>query len=101
MSSVRKKISSLLESHKTFDILSIDVQMPTLGWVILADGRSKKHIQMVAETLRKELKKIGIKNVNVEGLQNSSWILIDVEDGFIHLFQGEARTRYNLEELYG
>ena len=97
------EIQSLLEDHKIFDIVTINLEgKSTIAeTIIVASGRSQKHISMIAELLREHFKGKGMKFISVEGLPNSDWILIDMGDVIIHLFKPEVRTLYNLEKMWG
>lgn len=55
----------------------------------------------MAELLREELKKNGIKNLHIEGLPQGDWVLVDAGDVIIHLFRREIRAFYNLEKMWG
>ena len=55
----------------------------------------------MAELLRGELKKNGVKNVHIEGLPQCDWVLVDAGDVIIHLFRPEVRSFYNLEKMWG
>ena len=39
-------------------------------------------------------------NINIEGLNQSDWVLIDAGDIIIHLFRPEVREFYNLEKMW-
>jgi len=55
----------------------------------------------MAELLREELKKNGIKNIHIEGLPQSDWVLVDAGDVIVHIFRPEVRVFYNLEKMWG
>jgi ribosome-associated protein len=97
------EIQDFLEEHKIFDIITIDLRGQTTiaDTMIIASGRSQKHISMIAELLRDHLKKKSFPILSVEGLPNSDWILLDTGDIIIHLFKPEARALYNLEKMWG
>lgn len=54
----------------------------------------------MAELLREELKKKGIKNIHIEGIPQCDWVLIDAGDVIVHIFRPEIRTFYNLEKIW-
>ena len=54
----------------------------------------------MAQNLIKRLKDSGISTRKPEGLVNSDWVLIDVNDIVIHLFRPEVRDFYRLEKMW-
>jgi ribosome-associated protein len=55
----------------------------------------------MAELLREELKKKGMKNLHIEGLPQGDWVLLDAGDVIVHFFRPEVRAFYNLEKMWG
>ena len=68
-------------------------------YLVLASGSSDKQTQAIADSIRKGLKKFG-KALDVEGLREGNWIVIDYGDVIVHVFKEEVRRYYNLEELW-
>lgn len=68
--------------------------------MVIASGRSHRHVAAVAEHLIKALKESGVNDVKVEGLQSADWVLIDSGDVIIHVFRPEVREFYNLEKMW-
>ena len=69
--------------------------------MVIATGTSRRHINTMADHVRKRLKDNGLKRINIEGLTQGNWVLIDGGDLIIHLFQSEFRTFYDLDKLWG
>ena len=69
--------------------------------MIIASGRSARHVSALASHLLRELKERGGRQAQVEGLPNADWVLIDVGDVIVHLFRPEVRAFYNLEKIWG
>jgi ribosome-associated protein len=68
-------------------------------YLVLASGSSDKQAQAIADSVKKGLKKFG-KALDVEGLKEGNWIVIDYGDVIVHVFRDEVRRYYNLEELW-
>ena len=51
-------------------------------------------------TYEKAFKKIGIAHISREGGENNNWIVLDIGDIIVHIFQQEVRDLYRLEELW-
>ncbi|MGO8952269.1 MAG: ribosome silencing factor [Rhodomicrobium sp.] len=96
-------IIDTLEDAKADDIVSIDLTGKTsLGdTMIVASGRSQRHVGAIAERLLEKLKEHGLRDTRVEGMPLCDWVLIDAGDIIVHVFRPEARTFYNLEKMWG
>jgi ribosome-associated protein len=68
-------------------------------YLVLASGTSDKQTQAIAESVKIGLKKFG-KALDVEGLREGNWVVIDYGDVIVHIFQESARRYYNLDELW-
>lgn len=96
------EIQLFLENHKIFEVTIIDLKGKSTiaDTMMIASGRSQKHISVIAELLRDYLKQKAIKFISIEGLPSSNWILLDTGDIIIHLFKPEVRVLYNLEKMW-
>ncbi len=70
-------------------------------YLIIASGRSSRHVGAMAENLRERLKAAGVHDIGVEGMPLCDWVLIDGGDIIVHLFRPEVRAFYNLEKMWG
>ncbi len=95
-------ITECLDDAKAENVVSIDLQGKTaIGDVmIIASGRSHRHVGAIADQLVKKLKSKGMGKAHVEGLPHCDWVLIDAGDAIIHLFRPEVRDFYNLEKIW-
>jgi ribosome-associated protein len=91
-----------LEDSKAENIVSIDIQgKSSLGdYMVIASGRSHRHVSAVADHLLKALKDAGLGTARVEGLASADWVLIDSGDIIVHVFRPEVRDFYNLEKMW-
>ena len=102
VSSALYKILASLEDSKAENIVSIDIQgKSSLGdHMVIASGRSNRHVAAVAEHLLRAIKDAGMGQARVEGLGGSDWVLIDAGDIIVHVFRPEVREFYNLEKMW-
>jgi ribosome-associated protein len=91
-----------LSDAKAENVVAIDLRGKTsLGDdMVIASGRSQRHVGAIAEQLRDALKDEGCQNVRVEGLPHCDWVLIDTGDIIVHIFRPEVREFYNLEKMW-
>ena len=95
-------VISSLEEFKAQDIVKIDLIGKTsmADSMLIASGTSSRQIRAIAENTVTKIKKSSNVNVNIEGLNQSDWVLIDAGDIIIHLFRPEVREFYNLEKMW-
>lgn len=91
-----------LSDSKAEDITTIDIaDKTTIGdHMVVASGRSHRHVGAIAEHLLQNLKDRGFGNARVEGLPQCDWVLIDAGDVIVHVFRPEVRSFYNLEKMW-
>jgi len=91
-----------LEDSKAEDIVTLPLEpgAALADVMIVASGRSNRHVSAVADHLLRRLKKAGIKGFSVEGLEHADWVLVDTGDVIVHIFRPEVRAFYNLEKLW-
>ncbi|MGA0563894.1 ribosome silencing factor [Ancylobacter sp. VNQ12] len=95
-------ILARLEDDKAEDIVSIELRGKTTiaDYMVVASGRSQRHVGAIAEHLVEALKAHGVKGVRVEGMPACDWVLIDASDVIVHVFQPEVRGFYNIEKMW-
>jgi ribosome-associated protein len=91
-----------LEDDKAEDILAIDIRGKSsfADMLVVASGRSARHVGALADHVLRKLKDAGVKDVRVEGLPQADWVLVDAGDVVIHLFRPEVRAFYNIEKIW-
>ena len=91
-----------LDADKAEDIIHInlDGKSDVADAMIIASGRSQRHVGALADKLMRELKTLGLGKVSVEGMPACDWVLIDAGDVIVHLFRPEVREFYNLERIW-
>lgn len=91
-----------LEESKAIDVQAIDISTKSsIGdYMIIASGRSNRHVGAIADHLLRAIKNAGAGVAKVEGQSSSDWVLIDIGDIIVHLFRPEVREFYNLEKMW-
>ena len=97
-----KVVLGSLEESKAEGLVPIDITgKSSLGdHIVVASGRSDRHVGAIAERLLDDLREAGVYNVRIEGLRNCDWVLVDAGDVIVHIFRPEVRTFYNLEKMW-
>jgi ribosome-associated protein len=82
-------------------ILDVRGQTSFCDWFILCNGTNQRHIQAIADRCMERLRQdLGVRPLGVEGRQQSKWVLIDLGDVLIHVFDQEMRGYYDLDGLW-
>jgi ribosome-associated protein len=95
-------ITRTLQDGSAEDIVNIDLagKSSIADAMIIASGRSSRHVGALAERLMLTLKRSGAPRLSVEGERQADWVLVDAGDVIVHLFRGETRLFYNLEKMW-
>lgn len=96
-------IEAFLEEKKSDAIVRISLagKSSIADFMIIASGKSQRHIQATGAQLKDYLNEMGIKPIFIEGTPPCDWVLIDAGDVIVHLFRPEVRSHYNLEKMWG
>ena len=97
-----KRIAAWLDEAKAEEIVTIDLKnKSSIGdYMIIASGRSDRHVGAIAEQLQRNLKNEGHGRVRAEGMPQCDWVLVDTGDIIVHIFRPEVRQFYNLEKMW-
>lgn len=101
--SLVEALKGVLDDAKAEDIVALDLAGKTsiADAMLIATGRSDRHVGAIAERVVQALKERGAPPPKVEGVPVCDWVLIDAGDVIVHLFRPEVRGFYNLEKLWG
>ena len=84
------------------DVVALDVReaVSFADTFIVATGRSDRHVQSIGDAIAEALAQTGEKPLGVEGYQEGRWLLMDLGDVIVHVFQADVRRHYDLERLW-
>lgn len=99
---IAEAVIESLENDKAEDLIVLDLQGKSTiaDQMIIASGRSARHVSALADHVARRIKELGGKRVRIEGLSTADWVLIDTGDLIVHLFRPEVREFYNLERIW-
>jgi ribosome-associated protein len=98
-----ERVTAALEDMKAEDVIAIDLAGKTslADTMIIASGRSNRHVGSIAERVVEFLKAAGQPVPRIEGFPHCDWVLVDAGDVIVHVFRPEVRQFYNLEKMWG
>lgn len=96
------QVLAWLDDAKAEKVVTIDIRgKSSIGdYMVIASGRSDRHVGGIAEQLQGKLKDEGYGRARIEGQPQCDWVLIDVGDIIVHVFRPEVREFYNLEKMW-
>jgi len=90
------------ENKRAEEMTALDMTKVSLlaDYFLIMEANSSRQVQAIADEIVDQMaaNKVAIKDV--EGKNSADWILIDLGDVVIHVFQKEQRSHYNLEKLW-
>lgn len=95
-------VQAILDENSAQDVLEIDIQgkSSVADYMIVASGRSNRHVGALSDYVLRGLKAAGFKDIGTEGQDGQDWVLIDIGDVILHIFRPEVRVFYNLEKIW-
>lgn len=94
-------LKKVLEEKKAEDIIIYDVSKtsPICSYIIICTMLNGRHGKALADACVEIQEKLGQTVRHVEGKEIDKWILVDLNDIIIHLFDESERNRVNLDAL--
>lgn len=101
----KERVRTLAEvalDRKAQNAVALDVRELTsfADAFLLLTGTSDRHVRSVADAVVQATKAAGSAPLGVEGQDEGRWILIDLGDVIVHVFQEEAREYYDLDRMW-
>jgi ribosome-associated protein len=105
INSRRKALLAAKEADglKARDIVILDVRsFPALAeYFVICTGETKRHLRGIAKKLQETADEHNFAVHHSEGYDMARWILLDLNNVVVHLFDPETREFYELERLWG
>ena len=86
------------------DITVMDMSRHTaiFDYFLIATGTSRRQLHAISEEIDHKLEdELNDKRMNIDGYDDSRWIVLDYGTVVIHLFDEDTRQFYSLEALWG
>lgn len=91
-----------LDNGKAVDLLKIDLagRVSFADYLVIASGTSSRHVMGLVNNLAVSLRQKGYHPV-IEGKSGSgNWVVLDLKDVIVHVFNPETRAYYALDKLW-
>lgn len=95
-------IANWLEEKKAKDILGLDLTKENnlADAIVIATATSVRHAQGLAEHVLKSAREHNYEYLRMEGNIVGQWILLDLNDVIVHIFQPDSRALFRLDDLW-
>lgn len=95
-------LAALLDEKQGEDIVVLDVTgiCPIAEHLVIVSARGQRHAQSLADAALLLAKERNFVSFGMEGYDAGAWILVDLNDIILHVFQEDLRRFYNLEGLW-
>jgi ribosome-associated protein len=92
-----------LEQIKATDLTVLDVRgiSTFTDYFVLASAISQTQLRAIRREVDRRLSEAGEEPLGVDGVESTSWIVLDLGDVVVHVFEPRTRSIYNLESLWG
>ncbi len=97
-----RRIVALANERKAQDPLVLDLRHLTIvtDYFVLLTGTSRPHVLAIADYIKEELGKLGVRPEQTEVDQGAQWLLLDYGSVVVHIFQQQTRLFYSLDRLW-
>lgn len=95
-------IAGWLEDKKAEDILALDISGENTIYdaVVIATAASVRHARGLVEHVLQSASERGYDYLRMEGNAVGQWILLDLNDVIVHIFQPDSRALFRLDDLW-
>lgn len=97
-----RRIAAAAVEKKAEDVTALDVREVTsfADTLVFATGTSERHVRTIADAVLEHAKAQDERPLGMEGYDDGRWVLIDLTDVIVHVFQRDVREHYDLERLW-
>lgn len=92
----------IASDRKAEDIVMLDISKMSIiaDYFVICTGTSDRHVRAVAKEIDEQLGKERVNPLNMEGLTEARWVLMDYGPVIVHVFDQATRDLYRLEQLW-
>lgn len=69
-------------------------------YIMICSATTAPQLKAIASHIEDSLSKLGMEPAHKEGKYGEKWFLLDYIDFVVHVIQEDARSYYNLEEIW-
>ena len=89
-----------MKRGENIQVLEISDLTILADYFVIVNATSNTHVKTLADETEFRLGEKGVEPLRTEGYQSASWIVLDYGDIVVHVFMKDARSLYQLENLW-
>ncbi len=95
-------VASWLHDKKARDVVALDVApfSPICEAMVVASAANVRQAKALADHVLERCGEEGLSYLGMEGYRLGQWVLLDLNDVLVHIFQEDLRPFYNIEGLW-
>ena len=103
LSELQKLVIEAATDRKATEIVILDLRSHTdfTDFFLICSGNSKTQVKAIADSILEKARGSSFKAYSVEGHSMGRWVILDMGDMIVHVFQKDTRAFYDLEHLWG
>jgi len=103
LSGLQHRVVQAAADKQAFDILVLDLRERSdlTDYFVICSGNSRMQVQAIADSILDRVYESHYTLSSVEGYTSGNWIVLDLIDVVVHIFQKDIRIQYDLERLWG
>ena len=82
-------------------IIQVSEKSSFADYLVLATGKNQRQVVSLADDVEDALAKEGQHPKGIEGRSNTGWVLLDMGDIIVNIFDKEMREKYSIERVWG
>ncbi|MDJ0789446.1 MAG: ribosome silencing factor [Myxococcota bacterium] len=97
-----RRLAEACLERKAQDVLAVDARGLTsfADTFVVASGGSDRQVRAITDSVLEAARALGENVIGKEGYEEGRWVLIDLADVIVHVFQADVREHYDLERLW-
>ncbi|MBS9337824.1 ribosome silencing factor [Fructobacillus parabroussonetiae] len=91
-----------IDNKRGEDLTALDMSGVSLlaDYFVLASAGSTRQVQAIAREVKEEVVAAGYPIDHIEGFEKGQWVVLDLGDVIVHVFDEESRDFYHLDKLW-
>lgn len=96
------RVADLALDKKAKDLKAYAVKGMTLTTdaLVICTATSEPHVKAIFNAVKEGMKEVGVRAVYSEGAYQDGWLILDFGDILFHVFREQARSFYDLDDLW-